>query len=135
MAHSIESRLPFLEYRLVEFASTLPGVFKVGNGQTKRILRDHLRTVGLDVIADRRDKQGYPTPADTWLTADGGSALKSLLVSPGAEIHAYCRPERLERLIDYHVSGRKGAGNHLYRLLTTELWLRTCVAGTPSPIS
>jgi asparagine synthase (glutamine-hydrolysing) len=135
MAHSIESRLPFLDYRLVEFASTLPGVFKVGNGQTKRILRDHLRTVGLDVIADRRDKQGYPTPADTWLTADGGSALKSLLVSPRAEIHAYCRPERLERLIDYHVSGRKGAGNHLYRLLTTELWLRTCVAGTPSPIS
>ena len=42
---------------------------------------------------------------------------------------------RLERLIDYHVSGRKGAGNHLYRLLTTELWLRTCVAGTASPVT
>jgi asparagine synthase (glutamine-hydrolysing) len=124
MAHSIESRLPFLDYRLVEFASSLPADFKVGRGDTKRILRDHLRSVGLPAIADRRDKLGYPTPADSWLSADGGALLRSELLSPGAEIHAYCRPDRLEQLIGRYVSGRKEAGNHLYRLLTTQLWLR-----------
>lgn len=129
MAHSIESRLPFLDYRLVEFASSLPGAFKVGDGETKRILRDHLRSVDLAIIANRRDKQGYPTPADNWLGANGGAALKDLLLSPDAEIRAYCRPKQLERLIDHHASGRGGAGNHLYRLLTTELWLRGCIAG------
>jgi asparagine synthase (glutamine-hydrolysing) len=128
MAHSIETRLPFLDYRLVEFASSLPGEFKVGGGQTKRILRDHLRSVDLPAIADRRDKQGYPTPADTWLGERGGAALKDLLLSSGSRIRAYTRPRQLERLIDHHVSGRGGAGNHLYRLLTTELWLRSCIS-------
>jgi asparagine synthase (glutamine-hydrolysing) len=128
MAHSIESRLPFLDYRLVEFASSLPAEFKVGGGESKRILRDHLRSVELPTIANRRDKQGYPTPANNWLAENGGAVLKSLLLSPDAEIQAYCRPRRLERLIDYHASGRGGAGTHLYRLLTTELWLRTCIA-------
>jgi len=129
MAHSIETRLPFLDYRLVEFVSSLPGEMKVGGGDTKRILREHLRSVDLAIVADRRSKQGYPTPADTWLGDKRGAALKDLLLSPGAEIRAYCRPKQLERLIDYHASGRGGAGNHLYRLLTTELWLRTCIAG------
>jgi asparagine synthase (glutamine-hydrolysing) len=132
MAHSIESRLPFLDYRLVEFASSLPGDFKVSRGETKRILRDHLRGVGLPAIADRRDKQGYPTPADSWLTANDGALLRSQLLPAGAEIHAYCRPDRLERLIDFHVAGHKGAGNHLYRLLTTQTWLRTCITESPS---
>jgi asparagine synthase (glutamine-hydrolysing) len=131
MAHSIESRFPFLDYRLVEFAASLPGDFKVGGGETKRILRDHLRAVNLQEIADRRDKQGYPTPADAWLRADGGAILRSVLLSPSAAIRAYCNPKRLERLIDHHVSGGRGAGNHLYRLLTTEMWLRTCIARTP----
>jgi len=128
MAHSIESRLPFLDYRVVEFVSAMPAGFKVGNGETKRILRDHLRSVGLQVIADRPDKLGYPTPTYSWLADNRGAVLNSLLVAPGAEIHTYCRPKQIERLIDYHVSGRSGAGNHLYRLLTTELWLRTCIA-------
>ena len=128
MAHSIESRLPFLDYRLVEFALSLPGEFKVGGGATKRILRDHLRSVDLSVVANRHVKLGYPTPADAWLREDSGAALKDLLLSPRAEIRAYCRPRALERLIDYHASGHGGAGNHLYRLLTTELWLQTCIA-------
>jgi asparagine synthase (glutamine-hydrolysing) len=129
MAHSVESRLPFLDYRLVEFVSSLPADFKLGGGETKRILRDHLRSVELPAIANRRDKQGYPTPANTWLSGEGGAALKDLLLSPDAQIQAYCRPKELERLIDYHAAGHAGAGNHLYRLLTTELWLRTCIAG------
>jgi asparagine synthase (glutamine-hydrolysing) len=132
MAHSVESRLPFLDYRLVELAASLPGAFKVGAGETKRILRDHLRSVGLPAIANRPDKQGYPTPADTWLGTGGGAVLKELLLSPGAEIRAYCVPTQLERLIDHHAAGRGGAGNHLYRLLTTELWLRSCIAGDPA---
>jgi asparagine synthase (glutamine-hydrolysing) len=131
MAHSIETRLPFLDYRLVEFASSLPGSFKVGGGETKRILRDHLRSVDLTTIANRRDKQGYPTPADTWLSDNRGAALKDLLLSPGAKIRAYTRSTQLERLINHHALGRGGAGNHLYRLLTTELWLRSCIAGEP----
>ncbi len=129
MAHSIESRLPFLDYRLVEFASALPGEFKVGGGETLRILRDHLRAVDLKAIANRRDKQGYPTPANTLPSADGGATLRSLLLSPGAEICRYRRPKELECLVDHHARGPRRAGNHLYRLLTIEVWRRTYIAG------
>ncbi|WP_167106212.1 asparagine synthase (glutamine-hydrolyzing) [Mycobacterium sp. DL592] len=128
MAHSIENRLPFLDYRLVEFVGRLPAEFKVGNGETKRILREYLRSVGLSVVANRRDKLGYPTPISTWLAANGGEVLKCLLLSNDAETRAYCSPERVARLIEHHVGGGKGAAHHLYRLLTTELWLRTCIA-------
>jgi asparagine synthase (glutamine-hydrolysing) len=131
MAHAIESRLPFLDYRLVEFASSLPGDFKVGRGQTKRILRDHLRSVQLPEIASRRDKLGYPTPADEWLRANDGAILRRALLSPDAVIRAYCNSRALERLIDHHVTGGRGAGNHLYRLLTTEIWLKTCIEAAP----
>jgi asparagine synthase (glutamine-hydrolysing) len=131
MAHSIESRLPFLDYRLVEFASSLPGEFKVGQGESKRILRDHLRTVHLQEIAARTDKKGYPTPADDWLRAHDGAVLRSALLAPDAPIRAYCRPERMERLIRHHAAGRAGAGNHLYRLLATEMWLKKCISVGP----
>jgi asparagine synthase (glutamine-hydrolysing) len=126
MAHSIESRLPFLDYRLVEFAVRLPLEWKLAEGQTKRVLREHLRRTGQPVIAARRDKQGYPTPAFAWLRQDDGRIAREILLDPGARIWRYCEPTRLRRLIDLHGRGMKGAGLHLYRLVSTELWLREC---------
>ena len=131
MAHSVESRLPFLDYRLVEFVASMPSHVKVGRGETKRILRDHLRTVDLPEVADRRDKRGYPTPADAWLRANNGAILRSVLLSPTAAIRAYCTDRGLARIVDHHVSGGRGSGNHLYRLLAAEIWIRTCIAATP----
>ena len=130
MAHSVESRLPFLDYRLVELVVSMPSHLKVGRGETKRILRNHLRTVGLPEVANRRDKQGYPTPADAWLRANNGAILRSVLLSPHAAIRAYCTDRGLRRIVDHHVSGGRGSGNHLYRLLAAEIWLRTCITRT-----
>lgn len=131
MAHAVESRLPFLDYRLVEMSLSLPWQFKVGRGESKHILRDHLRSVGLADIANRKDKKGYPTPADDWLRANRGELPKTLLLDEGAAIRPYCQPQKLRRLVDYHAAGRGGAGNHLYRLLATEIWLESCIAASP----
>ncbi|HEY5316879.1 MAG TPA: asparagine synthase (glutamine-hydrolyzing), partial [Solirubrobacteraceae bacterium] len=69
MAHSIETRLPFLDYRLVEFGMALPPAARISAGETKHLLRDHLRGTGQHEIAGRRGKRGYPTPAHQWLAA------------------------------------------------------------------
>jgi asparagine synthase (glutamine-hydrolysing) len=123
MAHSIEVRLPFLDYRLVEFGVTLPPAARISAGQTKRLLREYLRRVGQSEIADRPDKKGFPTPAMAWLGADGGAILRDVLLDPGAEIRAIVDPAKLERVVAHHINGRHTAGEALYALMATELWL------------
>jgi asparagine synthase (glutamine-hydrolysing) len=129
MAHGVESRLPFLDYRLVEFAFSRADAFKVRSGRTKWLLREYLRRADQQRIAERRDKQGYPTPVERWLAEDDGAIAREVLMTPNARISEYCNPVQMERLIRHHARGRRGAGNHLYRLVSTELWLRSCLAG------
>lgn len=67
MAHSIEARVPFLDYRLVEFALGLPDEFKIRHGVTKRILREGMRGILPERICHRMDKLGFVTPEEVWV--------------------------------------------------------------------
>lgn len=66
MAFSRESRLPFLDYRLVEFIVTLPVREKFRNTVTKWILRQSMQNINLDSILNRKDKIGFATPEQNW---------------------------------------------------------------------
>lgn len=67
MAHSVESRVPFLDFRLVEFVLGLPDDFKLSGGVTKRVLRAGMSNILPDRIRDRVDKLGFVTPEEVWL--------------------------------------------------------------------
>ncbi len=67
MAHSIESRLPFLDYRLVEFILGLPDEYKIKNGVTKKILRESMKGILPEKIRTRMDKMGFVTPEEYWI--------------------------------------------------------------------
>jgi asparagine synthase (glutamine-hydrolysing) len=127
MAHGVESRLPFMDYRLVEWLFSRSSAIKIRSGETKWVLREYLRRHGQQKIGNRPDKLGYPTPVEKWLAAKNGAVSREILLTPNAKIHAYCEPDRLQRLIEFHAAGKPGAGNHLYRLVSTELWLQTCI--------
>jgi len=127
MAHSIESRLPFLDYRLIEWIFSNPADVKISQGETKWVLRQYLRQNGLKAIGNRPDKLGYPTPFESWLAQENGRLPREYLLSGESRIHDFCDPDSIERLISQHVRGRNGIGNHLYRLLSTEFWLRACI--------
>lgn len=127
MAHSIESRLPFMDFRLVEWLFMRHAGIKIHAGETKWVLREYLRRSGLAKIGNRADKLGYPTPVERWLAADNGALLKEVLLASGARLHEYCDPKKIGKLIQYHNEGKPGAGNHLYRLLSTEIWLHHCI--------
>jgi len=122
MAHSIETRLPFLDYRLVEFGLALPPAARISAGETKHLLRCHLRRVGQDAIANRWRKRGYPTPAAAWLAENNGALLREVLLDPGARVRHMLAPARLNELIDRHVAGGLATSDVLYGALTTELW-------------
>lgn len=128
MAHGVESRLPFMDYRLVEWLFARDAKFKIAEGQTKWLLRRYLSNAGQAEISARKDKQGYPTPVERWMAEGNGRFVRDLLLAPDACIRRYCDSAGLARLIDRHASGRKGSGNHVYRLVSTELWMRRCLS-------
>jgi asparagine synthase (glutamine-hydrolysing) len=66
MAHSIESRMPFMDYRLIEFLSSVPACYKIHNGWTKYIARLAFDKKLPDSITWRKDKMGWPIPEDKW---------------------------------------------------------------------
>ena len=67
MAFSVESRVPYLDHRIVEFLLSLPESYIIRNGYTKAILRDSMRGIVPDKILDRKDKIGFATPEEMWM--------------------------------------------------------------------
>jgi len=68
MAFSIEARVPFIDYRLVEYALSIPTVYKIHNGWTKYILRSAMNGILPESIQWRKDKMGFVTPEKQWLS-------------------------------------------------------------------
>ena len=79
MAHEIESRVPFLDYRLVEFTTGLPDHFKISQGVTKSVLREGMKGLVPDGVLQRRDKMGFVTPEEVWAREKGGEEFRSRL--------------------------------------------------------
>jgi len=69
MAFGLETRQPFLDYRLVDFSFSLPDAYKIKEGWQKWLLR-HIDTGLPDAIRYRKDKKGYTTPQDIWLKSN-----------------------------------------------------------------
>ena len=121
MAHGIESRVPFLDHPLVEFAATIPADIKFTNGQLKRPLVDAARTLLPASVAERTDKMGFPTPFNEWARGPLRDFVHDLLGSVRAQHRPFVDNRRvLEQL------PRDGTfGRGLWGLLSLELWQRT----------
>ncbi|MDF1586028.1 asparagine synthase (glutamine-hydrolyzing) [Marinimicrococcus flavescens] len=124
MAHAIESRMPFMDWRLVEWAFAQPTAIKLKDGRTKWPVRAYLEANGQKAIAERTDKKGYPTPLAAWLRGEAGSAVRDLLTAGDARIAAWCEPREIARLFERRRSPGGAGDLLLFRLLSTELWLR-----------
>jgi len=123
MAHSLEARQPFLDYRLIEFAASLPVHLKFRWRRGKRLLKDAFE----DLIPKQiwsRPKMGFGIPLGPWFRGPLRAKTEALLLGSDARCHAYLRPEYLQSLIGSHTSGRSNEGYRLWNLLILELWLR-----------
>jgi len=79
MAFSLEARVPFLDYRLVEFTFSLPSKYKIHNGYTKAILRDSMKDILPDSVRLRKSKMGFATPEERWIKSTHRSHFSSYL--------------------------------------------------------
>ena len=123
MAFSIESRVPFLDHRLVELAFALPDSVKRRDGWSKYGLRRALDDLLPAEVVWRRDKKGFPTPVGNWLRDGRGSAALDLLRDPRRRSAALFPQAAVDGFIADHVSGRADRAWQLWRALSTELWL------------
>jgi len=124
MAHSIEARLPFLDFNLVEFALGLPEEYKLALGMTKRVLREAMRGVLPESIRQRTDKLGFVTPEEVWLREREPRAFESLLkgaISNSAGVLNASLLTKFERI----VSGDEPFSFVVWRAISFASWMKT----------
>jgi asparagine synthase (glutamine-hydrolysing) len=126
MAASIESRVPFLDHKLVQFAATLPDSWKLSGWTTKRILRQSMKGVLPDSILNR-PKMGFPVPFSRWTRGSWSHIAREVLLDPRSKQRGVIEPAAVETLLDDHASGRIDAGDQIWSLLNLELWHRTFI--------
>ena len=122
MAFSLEARLPFLDYRLVELSFRLDPAALIASGATKLLLRRALADRLPPLVRDRRDKIGFLTPQARWLR-EAGPEVARALERPGFG-GGYVGREAARRLLGSVERGRPGADFALWRCICLDLWLQ-----------
>ena len=122
MAASIESRVPFLDHRLVEFAARLPVNLKLRGLTTKYILRRAMRDVLPPEILSRR-KMGFPVPVGAWLRGRFRHLLDEFVLSERALGRGIFNPAYVRELAARHVAGENQT-ERLWMLMNFEIWQR-----------
>jgi asparagine synthase (glutamine-hydrolysing) len=128
MSASIESRVPFLDHHLVEFAATLPDERKLTGFQTKKILRDAVADV-VPASVRTRSKMGFPVPFGQWLREGWNDVVRDVLLDRRARERDLVRPEATETLLEEARTGAPEAADAIWSLLNLELWHRTFIDG------
>jgi asparagine synthase (glutamine-hydrolysing) len=128
MAASIESRVPFLDHMLVEFAINIPQRYQVEGLAGKRILKKAVEDLLPHSIL-YRPKLGFPTPWSGWLAGPSLDRIESLLTEPRSEARNLFRPAAVSRLFQEHRTKHRDHYDRIWRLLNLELWFRVFLEG------
>jgi asparagine synthase (glutamine-hydrolysing) len=128
MSTSLESRVPFLDHKLVEFAMSLPADLKVRNMSGKYLLRKAMAERLPDEILNR-NKKGFPTPIRPWLRNQLFEKVSSILSDGRMAERGLFKPEAVKQLLAEHKQGSSAATEGCWRLLNFELWCRVFFDG------
>lgn len=124
MAFSVEARVPFLDYRFVELALSLPDEAKVGGGVSKRALRQAMRGVVPDAVLDRKDKMGFVTSEALWATRRFPERMRKLLEESARALEGVVVPEVLTKQLDRMCTGAQPYDHRIWRVIVAGRWLR-----------
>ena len=124
MSQSIESRSPFLDYRLVEFCFSLPSKFKIRDGIGKWVLRQAMKNILPENVRTRKDKAGFIAPADTWFRTINKDQIYALINSDSFKSRNLFNIKEMNNMFDEHISGTKNHQMILWQIINLELWFR-----------
>jgi asparagine synthase (glutamine-hydrolysing) len=126
MATSIESRVPFLDHKLVEFVAELPDSWKLSGFTTKRILREAMKGIVPESIL-KRPKMGFPVPFGDWMRSGWNDVVRDVLLDRTSRERGLVDPVAIDRLLRDHADGRTDGTDRIWTLLNLELWHRTFI--------
>jgi asparagine synthase (glutamine-hydrolysing) len=122
MAVSLESRVPFLDHRVVEFAWSLPQPLKIRHGQGKWLLRQLLYRYVPKALVDR-PKAGFGVPVETWLTDPLRQWAEALLNEGRLKSEGFFNPAPVRKIWDAHLAGQGASQYRLWGVLMFQAWL------------
>lgn len=128
MANSLEARVPFLDYRLVEFIETLPASLKLRGFQGKYLHKKAL-TKWLPSKIVYRKKKGFEMPIDNWLRTRMRSFVEEALLSPDSSVNEFFNPRHVREILRKHQEQSEDFTRQIYLLLSFELWHRAFIRG------
>lgn len=128
MATSVESRVPFLDHKLVEFSCRLPERLKLRGWTTKYILRKSMQKILPQKILSRR-KMGFPVPVGAWFRGTHSSVLDEYVLSERATARGFFNPSFVRSLVRRHQTGGEDHSERLWALVNFEIWLRQFFEG------
>lgn len=122
MATSLETRIPFLNHRMIEFAFSLPNNYKIRNGVSKWCLRKILyKYVPQELI--ERPKQGFAIPINEWLRNKLKDWMIETLNPVKLSTQGYFNPQLVKIKLDNHLSAKENNGYYLWNILMFQQWL------------
>ena len=151
MAHALETRVPFLDNDLVDFAMRIPPRYKLRNvrqmvfvdedeqGKLKRyraqpssdgklVLRQAMGQIIPEDITQRA-KQGFSAPDASWFRGESIEYVHQLLGNPKAQIYQFLNPDYVRDRMEEHMTGEKNRRLFIWSLLSFEWWCRSFLAG------
>lgn len=145
MAHGLETRVPFLDNDLVDFAMVLPVRLKLGNlSEVVRVNENSLRDKKSEHFLRSRDgklllrrmmerhipmevtrleKQGFSAPDASWFRAESLDYVRRVLFNPGARLYDYLDPVAVQSLVTEHLDGKVNRRLFIWSLISVEKWL------------
>jgi asparagine synthase (glutamine-hydrolysing) len=121
MAASIESRVPFLDHRLVEFAATIPARYSIKGLGGKAILKSAAKDL-LPKSIIQRTKMGFPTPWAHWMAGEALDVVEQRLLNSRSLDRRLFKTEAIKHLFSEHRARRRDHANRIWRLLNLEIW-------------
>jgi asparagine synthase (glutamine-hydrolysing) len=128
MAASIESRVPFLDHKLVELTARLPERMKLRGMTTKHILREAMKGVLPEPILTR-SKMGFPVPLGAWFRGPFRPLVDEYVLGERALSRGLFDPDFVRGLVARHQTGAENHAERLWMLLNFEMWQRQFING------
>jgi len=121
MAHSVEIRSPFLDYRLVEFAATLPGRMKINKGIVKDILKSAVNPILPEGIT-KRPKEGFVLPVFDWMVEKLRDYMLDILSDQRLKQHGLLNYDEVDTLLSGYQSGDRTKAGRVWNLMMFQIW-------------
>lgn len=123
MANSLEVRVPFLDHKLLEFATAIPSRYKLRGLNTKYLLKKIMRErLPKEIINGK--KKGFSMPLSRWFRENFSVLIDKYLSQEIIEKRGYFHLEAVDHLLKEHLNGKKDNSKFLWTLICFEIWHR-----------